>query len=175
MTVMEGLRKGGSVWWTTVLMVVVGMLTCAVSQPPRRLTVGGRVGWTKDFNYTEWSIHKQFYVGDWLYFVFDKRYYNVLEVNKTNYEKCNDQNFITNITRGGRDVFELKQARPYYFLSSGGYCFHGMKLAINVEEYVLPPAAAPTINGGYMNNDSQIILTIVLGITLACALLMKLY
>ncbi|GMP28784.1 hypothetical protein CsSME_00004186 [Camellia sinensis var. sinensis] len=108
-------------------------------------------------------------------FVFDKRYYNVLEVNKTNYEKCNDQNFITNITRGGRDVFELKQVRPYYFLSSGGYCFHGMKLAINVEEYVLPPAAAPTINGGYMNNDSQIILTIVLGITLVCALLMKLY
>uniref|UniRef100_A0A3Q7F919 Phytocyanin domain-containing protein n=1 Tax=Solanum lycopersicum TaxID=4081 RepID=A0A3Q7F919_SOLLC len=79
-------------------------------------------------------------VGD---FVFDKHYYSVLEVNQTNYEQCIDSDFISNITRGGRDVFHLTQARPYYFISSGGYCFHGMKLAINVEQ-PLPASPAPS-------------------------------
>lgn len=66
--------------------------------------------------------------------------FNVLEVNETSYEKCTDQGFIFNITRGGgRDVFELVKPKPYYFLSSGGYCYNGMKVAVNVVDYV--PAA----------------------------------
>lgn len=74
-------------------------------------------------------------------FRFDKKRYNVLEVNKTNYENCNDHEFIKNITRGGRDVFQLTEARPYYFLSSGGYCYNGLKLGINVSFHVPAPAA----------------------------------
>ena len=62
---MENLRKGGFAWWT-VAVVAVGMLTCAVSQPPQLFKVGGRDGWTKDVNYTEWAIHQRLYVGDWL-------------------------------------------------------------------------------------------------------------
>ncbi|KAJ6753105.1 NODULIN 55-2 putative-RELATED [Salix koriyanagi] len=88
--------------------------------------------------------HEHFYVGDWLLFVFDKHSYNVLEVNETNYENCNDQGFIKNITRGGRDVVQLTEARPYYFLSSGGYCWGGMKVAINVED--LAPCPSTCIN-----------------------------
>ncbi|KAL0450512.1 UNVERIFIED_CONTAM: Lamin-like protein [Sesamum latifolium] len=91
-------------------------------------------------NYTEWAATRHFYVGDWLYFVFDKRYYTVLEVSRWNYEQCNDSEFIKNISRGGRDVFNLTEARAYYFLSSGGYCYHGMKLSIHVQELVPPPS-----------------------------------
>ncbi|QHO17230.1 Lamin-like protein [Arachis hypogaea] len=95
--------------------------------------VGGSKGWRPDVNYSDWFAHeKTVYVGDWLIFYFDKRYYNVLEVNKTSYEKCIDRDFIKNVTRGGRDVVHLTEPRAYYFLSSGGYCFHQMRVAINV-------------------------------------------
>ncbi|XP_052191030.1 lamin-like protein [Diospyros lotus] len=169
---MERLVEGRAMWRKTAFLVAAAaMLTCAVCHPPKLHRVGGAAGWTRDVNYTQWEAHDQFYVGDWLYFVFDKRYFNVLEVNKTNYEQCNDQNFITNITRGGRDVFNLTQAKPYYFLSSGGYCFNGMKLAINVQNYISPPAPAPAKNGGGYSHtgccQSQIIiLFFVLQITL---------
>ncbi|CAJ1947053.1 unnamed protein product [Sphenostylis stenocarpa] len=73
-------------------------------------------------------------------FMFDKRYYNVLEVNKTSYENCIDRDFIRNLTRGGRDVVQMTEARTYYYLSAGGYCFHGMKVAVHVQEH---PAMAP--------------------------------
>jgi hypothetical protein len=85
-------------------------------------------------------------------FVFDKHSYNVLEVNETNYENCNDQGFIKNITRGGRDVVQLTEARPYYFLSSGGYCWNGMKVAINVEDFAPTPAPASSTENGSPSN-----------------------
>ncbi|XP_057481381.1 early nodulin-like protein 20 [Actinidia eriantha] len=174
---MENLRKGSLTWWTVaVAVVLVMMLPCAVCQPPQLFKVGGRDGWTKDVNYTEWAIHQRLYVGDWLLFVFDKHTYNVLEVNDTNYNNCNDQNFITNITRGGRDVFNLTQARPYYFLSSGSYCFQGMKLAIHVEVYVPPPVPVPAPKkSGSINAGSKIFLTIALEIALLWAFLSSLY
>ncbi|KAL2322301.1 hypothetical protein Fmac_026680 [Flemingia macrophylla] len=104
---------------------------------------GGRYTWAPKVNFTKWASHEHFYKGDWLYFGFDKHVHNVLEVNKTNYENCIDTGFIENITRGGRDVFQLSEARPYYFLCGRGFCFQGMKLAINVEEPTpaLPPTA----------------------------------
>lgn len=77
-------------------------------------------------------------------FIFDKHYFTVFEVNETNYKGCSEQGFITNITRGGRDVFNLTEPRPYYFLSSGGYCWHGMKVAINVTTMAADPAPSPS-------------------------------
>ncbi|CAI0386903.1 unnamed protein product [Linum tenue] len=109
--------------------------------------VGSRKGWIPNFNYTQWSsTQHHLYVGDWLLFVFDKRYYNVLEVNKTSYDGCEEKGFARNITKGGRDVVELTEARPYYFISGGGYCWGGMKVAVNVEArpVSLAPAPAPS-------------------------------
>jgi hypothetical protein len=77
-------------------------------------------------------------------FGFDKHIYNVLEVNKTNYEKCVDKGFISNITRGGRDVFQLLEAKTYYFLCGRGFCFHGMKVEINVKP-LEPDNVSPTV------------------------------
>ncbi|XP_073057789.1 uncharacterized protein [Primulina eburnea] len=50
-------------------------------------------------------------------------------------------NFLRNWTTGaGRDVVPLNVTRTYYFISGKGFCFSGMKLAVNVED---PPVPAP--------------------------------
>ncbi|CAK9322704.1 unnamed protein product [Citrullus colocynthis] len=118
--------------------------------------VGNSQGWTPNLNYTLWSSSHHFHLGDWLYFVYDKRYYNVLEVNKRSYEDCNDKDFIKNITRGGRDVFQLAEFRPYFFIGGGGYCFQGMKLAVFVSAIDRAPApspAAPIKSGAFLSNN----------------------
>ncbi|KAB2033948.1 hypothetical protein ERO13_D04G046100v2 [Gossypium hirsutum] len=135
------------------LMLMAILMVSMESSMAALHRVGGKLGWNPNVNYSEWSDHERFYVGDWLLFNFDKRYFNVLEVNETSYDNCNDQGFVKNITRGGRDVVELTQARPYYFLSSGGYCYHGMKVAVNVE--MLPPAPEPApVKNGSLTSDA---------------------
>ncbi|XP_059670684.1 early nodulin-like protein 20 [Cornus florida] len=168
---MEGLRRVGLV----SLIMMAGMLTCAVCRSPVLHKVGGKQGWTPNINYTNWSIQERFYVGDWLYFGFDKHYYNVLEVNKTCYEQCNDRNFIKNITRGGRDVFNLTEARPFYFLSSGGYCYHGMKLAVNVVEFVPSPVPSPAEDDSSTNTGSRITLLNIHAVASILAILFQLF
>ncbi|XP_021729173.1 lamin-like protein [Chenopodium quinoa] len=110
------------------------------------VTVGGNAGWNQGINYTYWVSQQTFYIGEWLLFRFDKNYFDVLEVNQTSYEHCNSENFIANITKGGRDVFQLTEARPYYFITSKGYCWGGMKLAIDVKNLPPPPAPPPQEN-----------------------------
>ena len=68
---------------------------------------------------------------------------NVMEVNETNYESCNSDNPVHNWTTGaGRDVVPLNVTRKYYFISGKGFCFSGMKVAINVENLPPPPSAS---------------------------------
>ncbi|GAB4859274.1 hypothetical protein Ancab_010735 [Ancistrocladus abbreviatus] len=131
-----------------VRAVIVAVVTVALVQevaearePVLHRVGGGRETWKLGVNFTEWASTQRFYVGDWLFFGFDKHTFSALEVDKTGYEKCEEKGFITNITRGGRDVFNLTEARPYYFISGKGYCFSGMKLAIVVEDF---PPQLPT-------------------------------
>ena len=74
-------------------------------------------------------------------FGFNKQIYNVLEVNKTSYNTCDDTNYMTNVTRGGRDVFKLSEAKVYYFLCGRGFCSQGMKVEVPVHE--IPPSPLP--------------------------------
>ncbi|GLT68174.1 hypothetical protein SLA2020_404300 [Shorea laevis] len=92
---MENFMK--MVLWLMVMMMGTFLVECRDSVLHR--VGGGRYTWAPNINFTEWSSHEQFYVGDWLYFGFDKSLYNVLEVNETSYENCIDKNFIKNITR----------------------------------------------------------------------------
>ncbi|GAV65723.1 Cu_bind_like domain-containing protein [Cephalotus follicularis] len=139
---MEGVwkerRGGGSIRLLVVWILMMVELECALGSLYR---VGDIKGWSPNVNYTQWSSRQHIYVGDWIIFNFNKHLYNVLEVNKTSYETCNDKGFIYNITRGGRDVFQLTEAKPYYFLSSGGYCWQGMKLDLYVQD--IPPSPSP--------------------------------
>ncbi|KAK4751322.1 hypothetical protein SAY87_004804 [Trapa incisa] len=123
------------------VVALMGAIVCGVGSAAL-IKVGGPTGWTPATNYTEWASHQNIYVGDWLYFVFEKAQYDVLEVNKTVYESCNSQaGFITNVTRGGRDVIQLTQPGTYYFLCSRGYCWNGMKVAVSVQDL---PSQAPS-------------------------------
>ncbi|KAK6234710.1 hypothetical protein SCA6_010047 [Theobroma cacao] len=155
---MDGLKK----ILIRLMMVAMSMKMVHGRDPVRHDVGGGRYGWKPDVNFSEWSNHQLFYVGDWLYFGFDKNLYSVLEVNKTSYEKCNETDFMTNITRGGRDVFELKEARPYYFISGRGFCFDGMKVAVRVEDTPPAPAPSPGKNSGSPSSClSQILLPLL--------------
>ncbi|KAH7541925.1 early nodulin-like protein 20 [Ziziphus jujuba] len=142
---MEVLRltKMGVVWISTVSMMMVIMELGNGEE--LHYVGGGKTTWAPGINFSDWSSRQQFYKGDWLYFGFDKARYNVLEVNKTSYENCIDQGFIKNITKGGRDVFQLTETITYYFLSGNGYCFQGMKVSINVQDAPtnLPPSHPP--------------------------------
>ncbi|KAL9233662.1 hypothetical protein vseg_008627 [Gypsophila vaccaria] len=146
------------------VFLVVSMVTDRVSG--RLVNVGGRDMWKPNVNYTEWASHENFYVDDWIGFKFDKNQFDVVEVNETGYRDCNNNFMITNITRGaGRDVYQLKEARPYYFICTRGYCYGGMKLAINV---TLPPTPPPPPQGNdsYNNNNISPIYLLLLVITL---------
>ncbi|XP_074285543.1 early nodulin-like protein 17 [Silene latifolia] len=136
--------------YTTLLMA----LTCAmvvITLPQvsaKRYIVGGSFGWASSgVNFTVWAQDKHFYLGDWLFFVYDRHQNNVLEVNKTNYENCIADHPRANWTTGaGRDVVPLNQTRHYYFISGNGFCYGGMKLAINVVKPPPPPSASPVKN-----------------------------
>ncbi|KAK3026222.1 hypothetical protein RJ639_040507 [Escallonia herrerae] len=125
------------------------MLTCAVllvmlpEVTSTRFIVGSNMGWTSNVNYTVWARDRHFYLGDWLFFVYDRNQMDVLEVNKTNYETCNSDHPIHNWTTGaGRDVVPLNVTRHYYFISGKGFCYGGMKLAVLVEDLPPPPSAS---------------------------------
>ncbi|KAL3739176.1 hypothetical protein ACJRO7_020557 [Eucalyptus globulus] len=135
---------GGKVVMIVAVLVMLGVRGSGAEgrKPVLHRVGGGQNTWTPSVNFTNWSSHEQFYVGDWLYFGFDKTQYNVLEVNETSYDKCIDTDFITNVTKGGRDVFNLIDAKPYYFICGRGYCFNGMKVAVNVT--VAPPLPPPS-------------------------------
>ncbi|KAK8352652.1 hypothetical protein V6Z12_A05G108200 [Gossypium hirsutum] len=85
---------------------------------------GGRYSWKPNVNFTGWAIH------EYVDFGFNKQSYSVLQVNETSYPNCIEENFINNITKGGRDVFNLTMPKLYYFISGRGYCFKRMKVAI---------------------------------------------
>nr|POE78773.1 lamin-like protein [Quercus suber] len=93
---------------------------------------------------------------------------NVLEVNKTDYESCNSDNFLHNWTTGaGRDVVPLNVTRNYYFISGKGFCYGGMKLAIHVENLPPPPTSTPLdekSSSSTLTSRGMIVLPMVLAI-----------
>ncbi|ESQ49911.1 hypothetical protein EUTSA_v10021623mg [Eutrema salsugineum] len=112
----------------------------------KKWTVGDNKFWNPNINYTIWAQDKHFYLDDWLYFVYERNQYNVIEVNETNYRSCNADNPIANWTRGaGRDLVHLNETRHYYLISgNGGGCYGGMKLAVLAKKPPPPSLASAT-------------------------------
>ncbi|EPS64512.1 hypothetical protein M569_10269 [Genlisea aurea] len=114
-----------------------------------RYMVGGSSGWSEKVNYTVWAQDKHFYTVDWLFFVYQRNQFNVLEVNQTNYDACNAEHFLRNWTTGaGRDVVPLNVTRDYYFISGNGFCYGGTKVKVHVEDSPPPPASPKNSAGG---------------------------
>ncbi|XP_010510824.1 PREDICTED: lamin-like protein [Camelina sativa] len=132
----------GKQLWALIYVTVVILIIVEVESSLHRVG-GGRYSWNSDVNYSDWANHQRFYSGDWLYFGFNRTRHSILQVNKSSYDQCVDTDFIFNITRGGRDVFQLLEPKPYYFICGRGYCLKGMKLAINVLPQP-PPSATLT-------------------------------
>ncbi|KAJ4866653.1 early nodulin-like protein 16 [Raphanus sativus] len=133
----------------TAVMAALGVVAfLAVEVAAKKWTVGDNKFWNPNVNYTVWAQDKHFYLDDWLYFVYERKQYNVIEVNETNYISCNSNNPIANWTHGaGRDVVHLNVTRHYYLISGdGGGCYGGMKLAVLVEKPPPSPAPAPSKN-----------------------------
>lgn len=87
---------------------------------------------------------------------------NVLEVNSTDYESCNSDHLLHNWTTGaGRDIVPLNVTRKYYFISGNGFCYSGMKLAINVENPPPAPTASPVQSGSPPTYHARIIVPAV--------------
>ncbi|CAH2055332.1 unnamed protein product [Thlaspi arvense] len=135
------------------LMAAAVVLTFLAAAPmieveAKKWTVGDTKFWNPNINYTIWAQDKHFYLDDWLFFVYERNQYNVIEVNETNYRSCNSENPIANWSRGaGRDLVHLNVTRHYYLISgSGGGCYGGMKLAVLVENPPPPPDASPSKN-----------------------------
>ncbi|KAM5581307.1 lamin-like protein [Rosa sericea] len=147
---MEGVRRGfGSGSATAAVVLLALVLVMVPEASAARITVGGNKGWSPNVNYTIWAQDKNFYNGDWLFFVYDRNQQNILEVNKTNYETCTSDHPLHNWTTGvGRDVVPLNVTRRYYFLSGNGFCYSGMKMAVQVEKLPPPPKAAPVASKG---------------------------
>ncbi|MCL7030582.1 hypothetical protein MKW94_011657 [Papaver nudicaule] len=133
------------------VLIVSSLFMIIQSCDAVRHNVGGvkNGGWIPNtMNYTsDWAAHEQFYVGDYWGFYEprpNRQLYTVFEVNKTDYDSCSIDHFLYNISRGGgRDVYQLNHSRPYYFISGGGYCWQGLKLAVSVQELPPAPAEAP--------------------------------
>ncbi|WRX31964.1 Phytocyanin domain - like 10 [Theobroma cacao] len=156
--------KGLKIILAFLVLQMVSVLITECRQPVLHRVGGGRFTWKPNVNFTKWAIHEQFYVGDWLYFGFNKQLYTVLQVNETCYDNCIDKDFIKNITKGGRDVVNLTEAKPYYFISGRGHCFEGMKVAIFVQDS--PPF--PLTNGSLPSTITNGSLPITIGSASNC-------
>ncbi|KAJ6299747.1 hypothetical protein OIU76_020685 [Salix suchowensis] len=97
-------------WLITAVNILWSTAECR--EPVLHRVGGGKYTWAPNMNLTAWAMHEKFYVGDWLYFGFDKTRYNVLEVSKMNYNNCDDKSFITNITRGMKVAVYAQYAPP---------------------------------------------------------------
>ncbi|CAL5425535.1 unnamed protein product [Camellia sinensis] len=121
-----------------MMVVVMKRLGMTESQSSRHM-----VEWSPNVNYTDWSIHHHFYLGDSLYFVSNNSNYKVLEVSKTNYKNC-----ITGEKKMKKsnelEIVKLMEARPYYFITAKDYCIHGMKLSLSVQIQNIPPNPQPS-------------------------------
>ncbi|KAI3500714.1 hypothetical protein L1887_36539 [Cichorium endivia] len=138
-------RSSSNGRWATVVAFAffATLLVMLPEVSAKRFIVGGSMGWTSNVNYTLWAGNQTFYLGDWLFFVYDRNQNDILEVNKTNYETCNAEHPVHNYTTGaGRDVVELNVTHDRYFISSKGSCYGGMKLHVHLTALPPPPRAA---------------------------------
>ncbi|KAE9590334.1 putative cupredoxin [Lupinus albus] len=49
-----------------MVMMIIGWLPLMVMGGPIKHKVGGSKGWYPEINFTHWSTHQHFYLGDWL-------------------------------------------------------------------------------------------------------------
>lgn len=126
-------------WGAFITLMMIG--SGSGSGSGRQLQVGGPAGWTlpaiANVNYTDWSASQVFVVGDTLYFNYSKEYHNVMEVKKTDYERCEASNPISTFDDGATFI-TLDRSGTFYFLCGvPSHCTDGQKVAVKVRKHAL--------------------------------------
>ncbi|KAJ3670207.1 hypothetical protein LUZ60_010531 [Juncus effusus] len=96
--------------------------------------VGDSAGWTiqGNVNYTAWSSHKKFRVGDVIHFEYNKDYHDVMEVKKAHYKAC-DGSSPLKVFKTGNDTIKITRAGHHFFICGvPGHCSIGQKVDIRV-------------------------------------------
>ncbi|KAH9618068.1 hypothetical protein KSS87_020393 [Heliosperma pusillum] len=106
--------------------------------------VGANKGWNAGINYISWANNQTFFVGDFISFRYKKTMHNVLEVNKTGYEKCVTEGAMGNYSNG-KDFIQLNKPGKYYFICGIGGCSMGMKVSIVVHALPPPPPTSTSV------------------------------
>ncbi|XWS40317.1 hypothetical protein CRYUN_Cryun18bG0130200 [Craigia yunnanensis] len=92
--------------------------------------VGDDEGWDPIVDLEGWTKGKNFYAGDILEFIYDRRSFDVSVVNKEGHDNCfvNAEAIQFNT---GEDKISLAFGANYYIDSKADLCAAGMKMAIN--------------------------------------------
>ncbi|XP_078151574.1 umecyanin-like [Carex rostrata] len=121
-----------------VLAAVSCLLVGSTAQPAHVVhIVGGSKGWYTPPNttfYDEWAAKKNFTVGDKLMFLFHSSVYNIMQVTKEDFDKCDDRHVINRWIIGPTFINLTEPGMHYYYDSIGLHCEAGQKLSINVQE-----------------------------------------
>lgn len=127
-------------------------------------TVGGAAGFwdipsVSKINYTMWALWNSYFVGDSLYFRYQKGDHSVLEVTFKDYQYCRNARPIAIYEEGNSRVF-LDKYGPYYFIcGTPDHCYLGQKFKIDVSDYqreYSPPAIDPPSSISSSRDDPPI-------------------
>ncbi|KAL8464670.1 hypothetical protein ACS0TY_034247 [Phlomoides rotata] len=107
--------------------------------------VGDGLGWeippNTSTSYPNWVSDKIFMVGDILVFNFITNEHDVVQVPRTSYNACTQDNAIGNVITTGPANITLDSAGDHYFICTfGRHCQFGQKLALTVGSSTTTPA-----------------------------------
>ncbi|XP_016458112.1 stellacyanin-like [Nicotiana tabacum] len=131
-----------------LLIFVILILSLIFSCSATNYIVGDSSGWDISTDLDTWLVGKKFNVGDVLVFQYSS-FDSVSEVTKENFEGCNTSNVLDS-SKNGNTSFPLTTPGDRYFVSGNRlHCLGGMKLHVNVDNYIAAsPAAAPEAEAG---------------------------
>ncbi|CAI8603957.1 unnamed protein product [Vicia faba] len=128
-------------------VLLISFLTFLYQCCATQFIVGDSAGWVippYPTYYTSWSDSHIIREGDTLEFNFDTKFYNLIQVSKSEYEHCTALEplkvFYTSPIN-----FPLKEKDVYYFICSvSNYCSLGQKIIIDVHGASLQNTPAPS-------------------------------
>ncbi|KAJ6672869.1 BLUE COPPER PROTEIN [Salix viminalis] len=114
-----------------IFAAVIAVLCCARRGWATQYTVGDRLGWVPNHDYTRWINGRTFAVGDVLIFMYEKGH-DVAEVSQDGWFECRAENPLF-YSKNMDSYVPLERVGEHYFISTGpGDCHAGMNLKINV-------------------------------------------
>ncbi|CAN8268480.1 unnamed protein product [Cochlearia groenlandica] len=97
--------------------------------------VGDSRGWSvyNSFYYNKWSEKREFYMGDTLFFQYNKALHDVEEItNEDEFKSCQPNSTIA-VYKTGHDLVKLTKPGVHYFVSmKTGLCIAGTKVRVTV-------------------------------------------